>query len=99
MGYHVLPSALFGAQQSAHGHQLGPGVHYICSCSCVALQSVAALAFLRGMSVPVAPYLHATLRRRGVSLTGQQKGFQRMFLLFWEMHTNIVQPNFFNGLT
>ena len=39
LGYHVLPSALFGAQQSAHGHQLGPGVHYICSCSCVASPS------------------------------------------------------------
>lgn len=41
LGYHVLPSALFGAQQSAHAHQLGPGVHYICSCSCVASQSAA----------------------------------------------------------
>lgn len=35
--------------------------------------------FLRGMFVPVAPYLHATLRRRGVSLTGETEGFSDNF--------------------
>lgn len=37
------------------------------------------LPILHRMFVPVAPYLHATLKRRGVSLAGQTEGFSENF--------------------
>lgn len=79
LGYHVLPSALFGAQQSAHGHQLGPGVHCICSNSCVASQSAASPPSPAWDVCSSCSLFTRNTQRRGVPLAGQTEGFSENF--------------------